>query len=446
MPSDLEILSSPDAPGVAPGDATAGAGEPAGAPADPAAAAEGAKPDADGLDWSPLDGDGAPAPAAEAPAAAAPAPAEDKPAEAAPPESVPEMAAPGARWGAPALTKMGADVPELGKLLAANPRVKAQLYQMARRSGDLAEFQDVLPTVSAAKAAREQAEALAEMDRLYAGDDPETFLTRLYEAQVAADPVTGERRSSGAYERMAQFMHRLFLDAAERDAAGAGDDELAGAIQVLRERFPWAAANSRGGADARGDRTLPADLRDRLARGEQAVRRLTELERASAGRQEEAREAWLDETAASVGKQVAEIPRRILAQSAFSEYEREALTRDFLDALEQAADADPAHQARIEEMIARGGLRPETRREIERMELEWAKLNGHAILRPLIARANQARKDADSRRAQVRDGYRAEPRGAGAAPAGAPDLTLAAITAKQKALGRPLTDREILDL
>ncbi|MGH9414577.1 MAG: hypothetical protein ACRD0Y_12680, partial [Terriglobales bacterium] len=76
---------------------------------------------------------------------------EEEPAEpaapAAPEEAQPAAAA--ARVGTAALSRLLQENPELAAA-AANPRVKAQLYQMARRSQDLAAYQEALPSLSQA--------------------------------------------------------------------------------------------------------------------------------------------------------------------------------------------------------------------------------------------------------------------------------------------------------
>src|SRR6185437_11186251 len=74
------------------------------------------------------------------------------------------------RLGTAALTKLLKEQPELAKLADEQPRVKAQLYQMARRSQELAEYQDLMPSLTVAREAQQAAATIAGYDQAYFGN------------------------------------------------------------------------------------------------------------------------------------------------------------------------------------------------------------------------------------------------------------------------------------
>lgn len=433
MATDLEILEAPDA-GAAP--TTNEASGAASATAAPEAA------DA-GLDWAALEEE----PATEAAAPSAPRAAQDATEDATTePAAAPATTrageaeeSPAGRYGAPGLSKLLAADAKLAEAINASPAARAQLYRMARRSGELADMQAVIPTPAAARQAKEQAEALADMDRLYQSDDPREFLERLYEAQTVVGP-DGQRRSSGAYERAAQYQHRALFAELEQHAASQGDDDLAAAVAKIREVLPWAAASSRSqhGLEARA---LPSDVRASLARGEQAKRELEQIRRQSGEQRERQAQAWLDDTAAEVAEAVGRLPESFLAKTAFNDFEKRAIAREWRDRVLELAGQDPAHQARLDEIIAGGGQPAAMKKALLDEATRWARGLAREELAPIVGRASAARSAA----AAARPTPRAEPATAGAAQGISRPSPVEMVSALAHKLGRRPTDRELLD-
>jgi hypothetical protein len=104
------------------------------------------------------------------PAAAAGAPGDEAPAT--------------AKLGTAALSKLLKDNPALQQAADASPRVKAQLYQMARRSQELNQYQELLPSVTRAREAAQAASQLQNLDKAYFGESPQQFWNSLFQAQM----------------------------------------------------------------------------------------------------------------------------------------------------------------------------------------------------------------------------------------------------------------------
>ncbi|MGH9467910.1 MAG: hypothetical protein ACRD1Y_11205 [Terriglobales bacterium] len=337
------------------------------------------------------------------------------------------------KWGPSALSRWLKESPEL-QAAAANPRLKAQLYQMARRSQELAEYQDVLPSLSLARDALSAQEALDGLDAHYYGVDPEQFWTKLHEASGA----------TGAYERQVQFLQHTFLRGLEGRAAERGDTTLNDAVQAIREALGW--GNSSKTPDPRAKdgiphagSTLPPHIRQQLE----------ELEHLRSRRSIEAQQAneqFLDETAQEARREIEGFVGGILAQANLSEYDKANVTRDFLEQVVQLADQDKVHNAALQEAMAAGALTPHTRAQMIARVKAWTRQNGRDILEPILKRAGTGLRQRQTQRQSATAHARREPAAAGAPGAlvqpGARDLVRAA----EQKLGRRLSDREILDL
>ena len=365
----------------------------------------------------------------------------------------PEPDAHSARFGTAALTKLLREQPELAKAAEQNPRARAQLYQMARRSQDLAKYQEVLPSVARAQEAVEASEALANYDRAYFGDSPEAFWRGLYDAQVQADPATGQRRSSGVYERNVQFLHQIFLDRVAQQAAREGNEDLTTAVQAIRGSLGW--GNSRSARPQASDgqqhgfeqeTNLPPHIRQQLQQAEMNARELEQLRSRRSDEERQKQETFLDETASEAGRELRGFVDGLLANSRLSDYDKANIARDFLERVSELADQDKVHNAALEEILRAGGASPQTRTQMVARVKAWARQNGRDILEPILQRAGAGLKQRQQQREAVRAKARTEPAAAGA-PANprqpnARDLVKGA----EAKLGRRLTDREILEL
>lgn len=441
MPDDAAVLeTATDTPALeTPSDttdtttATPAAAEPA-APASEAIEPEPEPTPDQGIEW-PLEDEGEPEAAAteaQPPAAAAAEPTE------------PATLTPAQRWGPPALTKLLTESPELAKVAEANPRLRSQLYQMARRSGELAEFQQVMPTIGAAREAAEAKGALAAFDESFYGNQPEEFLKRLYEAQLVTDQATGNKVSSGAYERMAQSLHGALFDHLSGLAETQGNGRLQEAVQTIREALGWAQPRHSRAQD-RTDPELPLELRQQLDRGRQAEAQLQRLHLQSRQQEQTTRENWRNETAAEAARQITDFASGLLAKAAFTDYEKQAITRDFLESVVKLAESDPVQNAVIEELFSKGGMSPQTRQQMVQRTLSWVRQHVREAMEPHIKRATAARATAQAARDARRSQARREPASAGGAANVAVPNDREVAGALRTKLGRNPTDRELLN-
>lgn len=373
--------------------------------------------------------------------------AENTAARPAPPAATePEPGSATARFGTAALGRILRENPELAAAAEASPRIKAQLYQMARRSQELAEYQDALPSLSRVRKAVEAQQALAGYDRAFYGDNPAEFWEGLYRASQDADG-----QPTGAYERATQFLHGAFLDQLE----GSGNEQLTQAAHAIREALGWGSGSSRNArSQAEGGRTsgnqatadLPPHIRQQLRQADENVRELQHLRsRLSAG-EEQAKTQFLDETAIEAGRELRSFVDGLLASTGLSDYDKQNIARDFIEQVAELADQDKVHNAALEEIFARGGAQPATRVEMVARVKQWGRRNGREILEGVLKRAGAALKQRQGQRDSVRAGYRAEPAAAGSVARPLEPSAREMVKRTEQKLGRRLTDREILEL
>lgn len=423
MPDDIEILDTADAAGSEPAAAAtelAAAAEPAAAPettapaAEPAAAAE---PEAIEVEYPEGEGEGE----AQATAAA---------------EPKPEAAAETGRFGPSALTRALAENQPLAAALEAAPRLKSQLYQMARRSQELALYQDVVPSLARAREAVEAQRALGQMDESYYAGEPQQFWQALRQA-------SGE---SGAYERHAQFLHKVFLDRLEGAGLGEAVDAIRGALGWGNtSRTPGPRAQT-GETTAGANEKLPLHIRQKLEAAEQSARELQQLRSRLSEGERQANEKFMDETATAAGKEIRGFVDGILAKTGLSDYDRTNIARDFLERVAELADQDKVHNAALEEILRAGGATPAVQAQMVQRITAWTRQNGRDILEPILARAGAGLKQRQERRETARASARPEPRSTGAPAQPARPHARDLVKQAQETLGRRLSDLEILNL
>lgn len=387
------------------------------------------------------------APEPAAPEAAAPveldypdddaADAPDAPvAAAAPAQSEPQPAA--ARFGPAALSRLLQENTELAAAAEANPRIKAQLYQMARRSQELAAYQDALPSLGQAREALAARDTLDQYDRAYFGSQPEGFWRGLYEA-------SGQ---TGAYERNVQYLQQAFLAGLE-DRAREGKNRILGdAVAAIRENLGW--KSSRGASISQasgGSAPLPASDGDSLPPHiRQQLEELEQLRSRRSQEEQQALESFLDETGEEAGREIRAFVGGILGNAHLSDYEKESITRDFLEAVVRSADEDKVHNAALSDILQQGGLIPATRARMVAQAKAWVRQNGRDILEPILKRAGAGLRQRQQQRQAAAASARREPAAAGAPSAPRSPTGHDLVRQAEQRLGRRLTDREILEL
>ncbi|HXE30351.1 MAG TPA: hypothetical protein VN515_00965 [Terriglobales bacterium] len=347
------------------------------------------------------------------------------------------------RLGTSMLTRTLKENPELAQAVEANPRVKAQLYQMARRSQELAQYQELVPSLGRARAAVEAQQSLESYDKAYFGDDPQQFWRGLYEAG----------RASGAYERNVQFLHKVFLDRMEQQALREGSEELGQAVQSIRETLGWGnSRNARSQAEGGRQRAaveetnLPPQIRQRLEQADREARELEQLRTRRSDEERQQHERFLDETTQQVGRDLRAFVEGLLAPAKLSDYDKQNITRDFIESAARIANQDKVHNAALEEILRAGGNTPATRQKLAARSLAWARQNGRDILEPILQRAGAGLKQRQAQREAIRSRARTEPAAAGA-PAAPTQLSARDLIKQAEGrLGRRLNDREILEL
>lgn len=365
--------------------------------------------------------------APEAPAAAAP-----------PAQTEPQPAPPAARFGPAALSRLLQDNAELAAAAEANPRVKAQLYQMARRSQELAAYQDALPSLGQAREALAARETLEHYDQTYFGSQPEGFWRGLYEA-------SGQ---TGAYERNVQYLQQAFMAGLEQRATEGKNRILGDAVAAIRENLGWKSSRGASTSQASGGSAplsasdgdgLPPHIRQQLEELEQLRSRRSEEER-------QALESFLDETGEEAGREIRAFVGGILGNAHLSDYEKESITRDFLEAVARAADEDKVHNAALSDILQQGGLVPATRARMAAQAKAWVRQNGRDILEPILKRAGAGLRQRQQQRQAAAASARREPAAAGAPSAPRSPSGHDLVRQAEQRLGRRLTDREILEL
>lgn len=342
-----------------------------------------------------------------------------------------------ARYGTAALSRMLKEQPELQAAAEASPRVKAQLYQMARRSQELAEYQELMPSLGRAREAAEAQQALQNYDQAYFGKAPEQFWQGLHQASGA----------TGAYERNVQFLHQLFLDGLGERAASQGNESLTGAVEAIREALGWGNSRHARSQATDGNRganeattSLPPQIRQQLEELQHLRTRLS-------AEQQQQSEAFVNAAGEEVGRELRGFVDGILAETGFSDYEKANIARDFIERVSELSEQDRVHNAALEDILARRGSTPEARAEIVRRSLQWVRQNGREVLEPILKQVGASLKQRQQQRQAARAKARVEPAAASAvaSPAAQPSARDLVRQAETK-LGRRLTDREILEL
>lgn len=370
--------------------------------------------------------DGGPEKAGEDKAVAEPAPAA-------------EDAQPGSqRFGTSALTRLLRDNPELDQAAAANPRIKAQLYQMARRSQELAQYQELVPSLSRAREAVEKAQAIDGFDQSFFGGQPEQFWRGLYDAAAG----------SGAYERNVQFLQQAFLDGVAGRAVQAGNPGLKEAVKTIREALGWGANGRKSPVSQAEDGGSPHNMseQDLSPHIRQQLQELEQLRRRRSEEEKQAHEKFWDETAQEAGREIRGFVEGILAQARLSDYDKQNIVRDFLEDVARLADEDKVHNAALDDLFRQGGATPATRAQMIARVKQWARQNGRDILEPILRKAGAGLKQRQQQREAAAAKARVEPQ-AGGTPS--PPLQATArdlVHQAEQKLGRRLSDREILEL
>lgn len=347
------------------------------------------------------------------------------------------------RHGPQALTKLIHENEALKGFLDNNPRAKSQLYQIARRSGELADYQQVLPTLNRAKEAAQSLQQLQDLDRLYLEGSPQDFLSRLWEAQATTDPTTGQQVSSGVYERHIQYLHGLMLDALSQQAEQARDTKLQNAVEAVREALGATRSSPATGASLP---ELPLSIRRRLADAERAEAELHDLRLRRSQEQAEQQEHFQQEIVRETAERLDNFVRGLLVNTGLNEYTQRAVARDFIEQVAELANRDATHAAVMEELLIHGPS-PEVREQLVAKALSWARQHAREVLEPIVRGAAEAARREQMERESARVArQRPEPNG-GAKPAdplrpSVRDL----ITRRESSLKRRLSDREILDL
>lgn len=440
MNDDLALLNNDDSPAAAPAAAET---TPAPAAAEPevasAAEAPATAPEAEAIEVEFPDEEESTETAEET--AATPAVASE-------PEPAPEAGAlkgAAARLGTAALTKLLQEQPELAKLAEAQPRVKAQLYQMARRSQELAEYQELMPSLTVAREAQQAAATIANYDEAYFGGQPQQFWDGLHKASG----------TSGAYERNVAFLHELFLNRMEQHGLQDGNESLTQAVAAIREALGWGNASrtsppspaSGGGTRAtEHGPSLPLHIRQRLERAEQMEREFEQLRLRRSEEERQASERFLDETAQEASRELRTFIEGMLANTRLSDYDKQNITRDFLEQTAELADQDKVHSQALAELLSRSGPTPQTRQQMIARVKQWARQNGRDILEPILQRAGAGLKQRQAQREALRQQQRPEPSSAGAPSAPRQPTARDLVRSAESKLGRRLTDREILEL
>lgn len=359
--------------------------------------------------------------------------------------------------------------PALAAAVEGSAELKAALTGLVAGQKDLSAFLQVFATAEEAKQAASSAQFLAGVDRLYYSNDPAAprqFLQQLYDSQFVRDPDSGQMLhdasgapvSSGAYGRITGAYRELLFESLSEQAAKSGDEALASAVRLIRQRMNGeTATEANGGREAAGaaQADLPAEIQQRLQRLESLERQAQEAREATRRQETATRQGQTQQELAALAQTVGAAIRADIEQSlgaaALPPYLKAKVADDIFSALNQQAAADPAFQARMDALLrlaAAPGGTDATRARIVAAARAHAKPRLGAVAQRILAEAGAGLREqqeaiaskiaAQRRQAEVKSG--------GGAPAPVRRSTPSQVQQLEQSLGRRLSDREILDL
>lgn len=244
------------------------------------------------------------------------------------------------------------------------------------------------------------------------------------------------------------YLQQAFLAGLE-ERAGEGKNRILGdAVAAIRENLGWKSSRGASTSQASGD-TAPRTTSDGDGLPPHIRQQLEELEQLRSRRSQEeqhALESFLDETGEEAGREIRAFVGGILGNAHLSDYEKESITRDFLEAVVRSADEDKVHNAALSDILQQGGLVPATRARMVAQASAWVRQNGRDILEPILKRAGAGLRQRQQQRQAVAASARREPAAAGAPSAPRSPSGHDLVRQAEQRLGRRLTDREILEL
>lgn len=336
---------------------------------------------------------------------------------------------------------------DFAKSVEANPALSNRLHQMARQVDELNQIRAIAPSKADVERMRDDSTSLANFEGLYRGDDPDLILRAMYDAQLERDEATGQVRSTGAYDRMAQRVLYHQLSALDGIGARNNNQNLVNAVKVLRDALGINAASPANGAQpaAADVNTLPASIRQKIEKFDAQERELNDLRARRSEEQTQQYESFMDSAAQDVADDLHELVNGLMANTGISDYDKRNVARDFVESVAKAADADVAFTAQQDEILKQFGHTPDAKARIRAQAQQWARQNGRDIIQPILSQVGVSLKQRTVK-AKTAQAVRREP--ASAAAPSAPRLMDARvqIAEQQKKLGRKLTDKEILDL
>jgi hypothetical protein len=291
---------------------------------------------------------------------------------------------------------------------------------------------------------------LGHVEAILGGNDSQSFWQMIYDGQTRTDPATGEKTSSGAYERHVGWLRNTILDRIADTAKTSNNEQLAEAVATIKDALgtsPSSSAKDGAAGTNFDEQSLPPQLRQQLEAGKRA---LAEQEQSRTRRaQEEARatEQFNDDTASKAAAELSGFVNSLLSNTRLSDYDKEHIARDFIDAVAEHADRDKVHSAAIAEMLRAGNNSQEAQQRVVRQVMQWARLNGRDILEPILTKAGASMKQRQAERDnKLATRNRSDPKSSGAPARAALPNAREVVKAAQQKLGRRLSDREILEL
>lgn len=346
--------------------------------------------------------------------------------------------------------------PELKKALESDPATRNLVYTALRRAAKLEPYEQLFTNPETAKFTLDTANEMVEFDRMFrseSADDNTNFLRALqfnsYKRDDSGNVITGANGpvSTGAYERIMSTYRSYLWNEVDAMAKNAGDDELAEAVRIIREKVEHQAPAPGAQTQGNGQDDLPANVRADL-------QRLAEFERKDRESVQTSAQTFTKEINTEIGSKLEEEIKGIITRIternkvAVSDYVKQNIVRDAVDAVKKNVGENVAYRNMLSTLMQTTGRNAEGRAKVVQFALGSIKQTLPKIVASTFSNATKGVIASNVTRQDKIDKQtgRKEARTSGGVRSQAlPDIKQV-IADATKAKGRPLSDMEIVDL
>lgn len=356
-----------------------------------------------------------------------------------------------------ALNKKLETNPELKKALESDPATKNLVYTALRRAAKVDKYEEMFTNPETAKFTLDTANEMVEFDRTFRSEDPkdqEQFLRALqfnsFQRDESGNVIVGQNGqpvSTGAYERLVGTYRNFLWNEVDQMAKAAGDEELAEAVRIIREKVEHVApSGERSVAAGEEDSQLPENVRRDL-------QRLREYEQRDKTTSAESAQTFTKGINEDITTKLTEDIKTIIAnvvsrnKVAISDYVQKNIIRDSIDTVKRNIGDNVAYKNMLSTLMQTTSRNADGRAKIVNFALGSIKQTLPRIVAATITGATQGVVASNAQKQEKIDKQagRKEPTTTGGVKGPAlPDIkTVVAEATKKK--GRPLSDLELAD-